>query len=645
MLYLEDYLEMIEHLPQELRDRFTEMRELDLAVQNNMDSLDKKSRLFFQQCKRGELQNESINTEFHNLRREYYKVMEDAEEKVAIATQIHELVERYLRRLDSELFKFKCELEADNNGITEILEKRSLELDGNNSSAATALLMSINQKENRYYGANVGNSVMTTSLNSSSGILTSSGGSLGTASVLGGGGGSVGGTSVSSAGAGITALSSLTSAQISGNAVGHPRHRKLDKRRETICTVPLPEKRVNLNHSLPTVSNAGAGAAAVNASANHVSSSTNNTNSISSTGSSNTHVTLPVAGSAVPVATAGGAGATVVRQLSSNLAAHGVLQSNAAATAVATNAGTSTSHPSTSTVSYNLQQLGGVGAASSAIAAAASQAIVATQQMQQGRRTASLKASYEAIHGAGVAGNNEFWTAANVVAAQSTIQPSSAALGGASSSTSHHHHHHHQEKKQKKKLGSGITMTNTLAVQSMANSSSGNSIASSSSSMSVDSVDMLSNAATTAIGNLGHNPLSLSTVSGAVTAAAGHTSTITPSSNVANVSNVASGGVSTTSMGGGMPSTSIAPGANLTIGENGLVVEQTNEGEWSYDPNEPRYCTCNQVSYGDMVACDNDACPYEWFHYPCVGITQPPKGKWYCPKCTASMRRRGNRKN
>ncbi len=28
--------------------------------------------------------------------------------------------------------------------------------------------------------------------------------------------------------------------------------------------------------------------------------------------------------------------------------------------------------------------------------------------------------------------------------------------------------------------------------------------------------------------------------------------------------------------------------------------------DWSYDPNEPRYCVCNQVSYGDMVACDND---------------------------------------
>lgn len=29
------------------------------------------------------------------------------------------------------------------------------------------------------------------------------------------------------------------------------------------------------------------------------------------------------------------------------------------------------------------------------------------------------------------------------------------------------------------------------------------------------------------------------------------------------------------------------------------------EGEWAPDPDEPRYCLCNQVSYGDMVACDN----------------------------------------
>lgn len=51
------------------------------------------------------------------------------------------------------------------------------------------------------------------------------------------------------------------------------------------------------------------------------------------------------------------------------------------------------------------------------------------------------------------------------------------------------------------------------------------------------------------------------------------------------------------------------------------------------DPNEPTYCLCNQVSYGEMIGCDNDECPIEWFHFSCVGLNHKPKGKWYCPKC------------
>lgn len=38
---------------------------------------------------------------------------------------------------------------------------------------------------------------------------------------------------------------------------------------------------------------------------------------------------------------------------------------------------------------------------------------------------------------------------------------------------------------------------------------------------------------------------------------------------------------------------------------NNVGIEEPLEEEWTYDPNEPRYCICNQVSYGDMVACDN----------------------------------------
>jgi len=51
------------------------------------------------------------------------------------------------------------------------------------------------------------------------------------------------------------------------------------------------------------------------------------------------------------------------------------------------------------------------------------------------------------------------------------------------------------------------------------------------------------------------------------------------------------------------------------------------------DPDEPTYCLCDQVSYGEMIGCDNDLCPIEWFHFNCVQLSSKPKGKWYCPKC------------
>ncbi|WAR26318.1 ING3-like protein [Mya arenaria] len=80
-----------------------------------------------------------------------------------------------------------------------------------------------------------------------------------------------------------------------------------------------------------------------------------------------------------------------------------------------------------------------------------------------------------------------------------------------------------------------------------------------------------------------------------------------------------------------------------TPNELQIVDENGETVNWQDDPNEPRYCLCNQVSYGEMVGCDNDDCPIEWFHYPCVGLTQAPKGKWYCPQCTAALKRRGRR--
>ncbi|XP_066245288.1 inhibitor of growth protein 3 [Euwallacea similis] len=416
MLYLEDYLEMIEHLPQELRDRFTDMREMDLSIHNNTDELEKREKAFFSDCKKYQNQDipPNLEAEFQAIRKEYYKALEDADEKVHLANTMYELVDKYLRRLDSELHKFKYELEADNKGITEVLKKRSLELD----TPANSSNMLSQQKENRY--------------------------------------------------------DSLSSNNYSSR-YSRPRS---EKRRDSNSTVSnqFVEKRQMLQQPVPA----------------------------SSTGS------LPPA-------------------LAETRHTPTITPQNSLPTSSVAPTG----------ISYGLGHNLGAG---TAIAAAASQAIAATQQMQQGRRTASLKASYEAINTSG----HEFIPRELAGAAQTAIQAIQQ-------------DHANNKKKQKKY--------------------SNNSSSSSSQQLAPIPVQQ---------------PATLPEVQPAQT-----------DSTVAEVA----------------------------------------DGEWVYDPNEPRYCLCNQVSYGDMVACDNEECPSEWFHYPCVGISAPPKGKWYCPQCTTTMKRRGGRKN
>ena len=58
------------------------------------------------------------------------------------------------------------------------------------------------------------------------------------------------------------------------------------------------------------------------------------------------------------------------------------------------------------------------------------------------------------------------------------------------------------------------------------------------------------------------------------------------------------------------------------------------------DPNEPTYCYCKRVSFGEMVGCENDKCKIEWFHFACVGLdpTVKLKGKWYCKECKLKMK-------
>ena len=63
------------------------------------------------------------------------------------------------------------------------------------------------------------------------------------------------------------------------------------------------------------------------------------------------------------------------------------------------------------------------------------------------------------------------------------------------------------------------------------------------------------------------------------------------------------------------------------------------------DNDESRlWCYCEKPSCGEMIMCDNKKCSIQWFHFQCLGITIPPKGKWYCPNCRKLSRFKRSKK-
>lgn len=81
---------------------------------------------------------------------------------------------------------------------------------------------------------------------------------------------------------------------------------------------------------------------------------------------------------------------------------------------------------------------------------------------------------------------------------------------------------------------------------------------------------------------------------------------------------------------------------SCSVGEHVLAALNISSDvlDMPVDPNEPTYCICHQVSYGEMIGCDNADCPIEWFHFGCVGLISKPKGKWFCPKCTSDRKKK-----
>ena len=69
-------------------------------------------------------------------------------------------------------------------------------------------------------------------------------------------------------------------------------------------------------------------------------------------------------------------------------------------------------------------------------------------------------------------------------------------------------------------------------------------------------------------------------------------------------------------------STSDASSNSSTVDQKLSASNSSNDPD---DDEEPTYCYCNGPDKGKMIACDNPACPLEWFHVRCLGILERAK--------------------
>lgn len=82
-----------------------------------------------------------------------------------------------------------------------------------------------------------------------------------------------------------------------------------------------------------------------------------------------------------------------------------------------------------------------------------------------------------------------------------------------------------------------------------------------------------------------------------------------------------------------------------TTGEDSVPSEDGSDAEGDHDhemdsadadddgADDTKYCYCQRVSYGDMVACDNAECKNQWFHWECAELDAEPVGEWLCRDC------------
>ncbi|XP_041982002.1 uncharacterized protein LOC121735292 [Aricia agestis] len=108
-LYLEHYLDSLQHLPIELQRNFKLMRDLDDRAHGLMRTIDLMADELLPSIPKmdEETKKEKVNT----IQGLFNKAKEYGDDKVQLAIQTYELVDKHIRRLDSDLARFESEIQ------------------------------------------------------------------------------------------------------------------------------------------------------------------------------------------------------------------------------------------------------------------------------------------------------------------------------------------------------------------------------------------------------------------------------------------------------------------------------------------------------------------------------------------------------
>ncbi|XP_077009491.1 inhibitor of growth protein 5 isoform X3 [Tamandua tetradactyla] len=113
-MYLEHYLDSIENLPCELQRNFQLMRELDQRTEDKKAEIDILAAEYISTVKT--LSPDQRVEHLQKIQSAYSRCKEYSDDKVQLAMQTYEMVDKHIRRLDADLARFEADLKDKMEG-------------------------------------------------------------------------------------------------------------------------------------------------------------------------------------------------------------------------------------------------------------------------------------------------------------------------------------------------------------------------------------------------------------------------------------------------------------------------------------------------------------------------------------------------